>query len=139
MLDANLLATLANREPAGNVVQSRLAAWLAAGEELHAPILVRNEVASAVRKAVWSGRLAAGLAPRALYIAGLVPLTLHPPDDLGRALEIAALLGRRMVNDAVYLALAERLGGRLMTLDRPLVSNAEMHGLPVALLSPTVA
>jgi predicted nucleic acid-binding protein len=131
VVDANLIAAAANREPAGGRVLDQLARWYEAGEELHAPALLYYEVVSAIRKAVWQGRLEPGLARQAIAIAQAVPLTVHPPDRLARVLEIAETLGRRRTGDAVYIALAETLGGRVVTLDGPLARAGADAGFPV--------
>jgi len=46
----------------------------------------------------------------------------------------ALQLERRSVYDAAYIAVAQRLGTELWTLDGPLARNAASHGLPVQLL-----
>jgi len=53
VIDASLLVALASFEPAGAVVEERLAA----DEDLHAPALVYYEVASGRRKAIVGGRM----------------------------------------------------------------------------------
>lgn len=131
VVDANLIAAAANREPVGIRVIDQVARWYRAGEELHAPALLYYEVVSAIRKAVWQGRLDPGLARQAIAIAEAVPLTVHPPGRLERVLEIAEALGRRRTGDAVYIALAEELGGRVVTLDGSLARAAAAAGLPV--------
>jgi predicted nucleic acid-binding protein len=50
VLDASLLVALASSEPAGALVEERLAAWVADDEDLHAPALVYCEVASGLRR-----------------------------------------------------------------------------------------
>lgn len=86
VVDANLVATAANREPAGEAVIERLARWFEAGEELHAPALLYYEVVSPLPRAVSQGRLDPKLARQARAIAQAVPLTVHPPGDLLRIL-----------------------------------------------------
>jgi predicted nucleic acid-binding protein len=135
VVDANLIAAAANREPAGSRVIDQIASWYEAGEELHAPALLYYEVVSAIRKAVWQGRLEPGLARQAIAIAEAVPLTVHPPSRLTRVLEIAEALGRRRTGDAVYIALAEELGGRVVTLDGSLARAGADAGLPVEALA----
>lgn len=131
VVDANLIAAAANREPAGTAVIDQVARWYEAGEERHAPALPYCEVVSAIRKAVWQSRLDSGLARQAITITEAVPRTVHPPDRLARVLEIAEALGRRRTGDAVYIALAEALGGRVVTLDGSLARAAAAARLPV--------
>ena len=132
-IDAGLLVALASDEPALDAVERELERAVRAGEALHAPMLIRYEVASALRRAIWDGRMAPAQAPAALAVAQAIPVRLQPPRDLVRAVEIAALLGRRRVNDTVYLALAERLRGPLLTLDGNLARRAGPHGFDVRL------
>jgi len=63
-----------------------------------------------------------------------VPVTLHRLGDGPEAVRFALQLERRSVYDAAYIALAQRLGTELWTLDGPLARNAASHGLPVQLL-----
>jgi predicted nucleic acid-binding protein len=135
VLDASLLVALASSEPAGALVEERLAGWIAADEELHAPVLVYYEVASGLRKAIMSGRMRPEQIAPAVAIAEAVPLTIHPRSDLAHVVELAGRLERKSVYDAVYVALAESLGATLVVLDGPLHRNARARGLPVELLS----
>jgi predicted nucleic acid-binding protein len=48
--------------------------------------------------------------------------------DNARAIEIAVDLERHSAYDAAYLALAERLGAEVWTLDGPLFRNASRRG-----------
>lgn len=58
VIDANLLVVLALDRAKAGAVEERLRAWRAAGESLHAPSLLRYEVASALTRAVDAGQLA---------------------------------------------------------------------------------
>ena len=101
---------------------------LASGERLAAPSLIQTEVAAAIaRKArfreirdqdasdaadLWFRSLANGV------------LALSPDEaDIGPALKLALKL-RHPLQDCLYLALAERIGGRLITGDRVFVEKA---------------
>jgi predicted nucleic acid-binding protein len=136
VLDASLLVALASSEPAGAIVEERLAAWIADDEALHAPALVYYEVASGLRKAIVSGRMRPQQLRSAVALAEAVPLTLHPRSDLAQVVAVAGQLERTSVYDAVYVALAESLGGTVVVLDGPLYRNARARGLPVQLLVP---
>jgi predicted nucleic acid-binding protein len=58
-------------------------------------------------------------------------LTLHPLEDGLRVVTLARRLGRQSAYDAAYIALAERLGAELWTLDGKLAANAGAVGFPV--------
>jgi len=136
VLDASLLVALASGEPAGALCEQRLDEWLSDGEALHAPALVYYEVASGLRKAVLRGALSAADLGRAVALAESVPLTLHARSDLVRVVELAAILERKSVYDAIYLALAEELDAAVASLDGPLFRNASARGLSVILIGP---
>jgi len=87
--------------------------------ELHTPALCDVEVASALRRALLGGRLEEGRARLALRDLADLPLTRHGHQLLlARALELRHNFS---AYDAIYVALAERLGASLVTADRPLV------------------
>ncbi len=135
VLDANLLVALVTRDPRRPVVAAQFEAWDEAEEPLHAPALIRYEVANAL-----TGLLAAQLIVDADLdeawgaVAGL-PITLHQLADGPHVIRLATRLGRRSAYDAAYIALAIALGAELWTLDGPLARNAGGAGLPVRLLS----
>ena len=136
VLDANLVVVLANQgDPRRDAVLARITAWDREQTELHAPHLISYEFASALTRlaalADWSlERLAAaGEVLRALDI------TLHPMENGLRVVTLARRLGRQSGYDAAYIALAERLGAELWTLDGKLATNAATVGFPVRLVS----
>jgi hypothetical protein len=55
--------------------------WKAEGEEPHAPVLLRDEVASALALAVSAGQLASEDVVDASQRIGSVPIVLHQPKD----------------------------------------------------------
>jgi predicted nucleic acid-binding protein len=63
-------------------------------------------------------------------------LVLHEPIDGERIVAIAVGLGRHSAYDAAYLALGERLGAEVWTLDGPLFDNAGSRGHRVRLIEP---
>ncbi|MBI3649797.1 MAG: type II toxin-antitoxin system VapC family toxin [Acidobacteria bacterium] len=77
----------------------------------------------------------------------IIPIHFHEPvanevrywspslTDAKRVVEIARKLGRQNAYDASYLALAEKLGCELWTLDGPLYRNAIGQGFAVHLIS----
>jgi predicted nucleic acid-binding protein len=134
VLDANVLIVLALDRRRAVAVEELLRAWKAEGEELHAPALLRYEVANALAQAVSAGQLASETVADASQRIGSVPIVLHQLGDTPRVVTMAQRLERRSAYDAAYLVLAEELGTQLWTLDGPLARNATSRGLPVQLI-----
>lgn len=85
------------------------------GDLLHVPALCDIEVASALRRLMHAGQLESQRAGHALRDLTGLPLTRHTHLPLlGRILE---LRDNFSAYDATYVALAERLGARLLTTD----------------------
>lgn len=92
--------------------------WSDAGEELHAPAMlaveVRNALLTGVRRQRWDG----AAADAASRLAVALPIVTH---DIARDLDAAWELARRHDNypiyDMLYVALAQRIGEPLVTLD----------------------
>lgn len=102
----------------------QLDSWDAESAELHAPLLSQYEVASALTRRRVAGDLSPEDAAEALAIIDGLGVAFDPAPDNARAVEIAVELKRHSAYDAAYLALAERLGAELWTLDGPLARNA---------------
>jgi len=134
VIDANVLVVLALDRRRATAVERRLRRWRGEGEELHAPMLLGYEVASALTNAVSVGQLDPGDAGQAWQRIASVPLLLHQLDDGAAVVAMAQRLERRSAYDAAYLVLAEQLGAELWTLDGPLARNAGSRGLPVRLI-----
>lgn len=135
VVDANLLVVLVTRDPRRPQVAARFEAWSHEGESLHAPELMPYEVANAVAGLLATGtRIDLEDLEEVWRAIRRVPVTLHRLGDGPEAVRFALQLERRSVYDAAYIALAQRLGTELWTLDGPLARNAASHGLPVALL-----
>jgi predicted nucleic acid-binding protein len=134
VLDANALVVLALDRQRAVAVEELLLVWTAEGEELHAPVLLRYEIASALAQAVSAGQLALEAVADASQHIGSVPIVLHQLSDTPTVVAMAQRLERRSAYDAAYVVLAEELGTRLWTLDGRLARNAAARGLPVQLI-----
>ena len=97
---------------------------LDSGEEFHAPRLMAAEVANVLRKKTQEGEITAANAAELAESMDRVPI--HWANDeqyLTEALRLALELNHAAY-DCMYLALAERLGTRLVTADMRFVSRA---------------
>jgi predicted nucleic acid-binding protein len=134
VVDACALIALAVDEPARGLVEARIRDWTMSGQELAAPTLAHYEINSGLVKAVAAGFLVADI-PAAIASVASLPISYHEAVPDSRVVEIAISLGRRSAYDAAYIALAERLGAELWTLDGPLYRNAASFGYPVRLFA----
>jgi predicted nucleic acid-binding protein len=134
VLDANALIVLTLDRQRAAVVEELLRVWKAEGEELHAPVLLRFEIASALAQAVSAGQLASEAVADASQRIGSVPIALHQLNDTPAVVAMAQRLERRSAYDAAYVVLAEELDTQLWTLDGRLARNAAARGLPVQLI-----
>lgn len=91
---------------------------------MHAPLLTKYEVASALTRSRVRDSLSVEDAAEALAIIDGLGVTFDLAPDNARAIEIAVELERHSAYDAAYLALAERLDAEVWTLDGPLARNA---------------
>lgn len=98
--------------------------WDAEGVELHAPLLSQYEIASTLTKRRVRDGLSAEDAAEALAIIDDLGVVFDLEPDNARAVEIAVELERHSAYDAAYLALGERLGAEVWTLDGPLARGA---------------
>ncbi len=97
-------------------------------EQLHAPHLVDAEVASGVRRLTAAGRVRPRSARRVLHTWTRVGVTRYPM--YGLLARVWELRDNVSAYDALYVALAERLGCPLVTTDRRL---SQAPGLRCAL------
>jgi predicted nucleic acid-binding protein len=134
VVDANLPVVLTTRDPRAPRVEQRLRDWLSAGESLHAPALLRYEVANALTRLVVAGRLAVDDLASVWGLFEAIPITFHSLDEGSEVIRTALQLGRQSAYDAAYLVLARRLGADLWTLDGPLARNAAGLGFRVRLI-----
>jgi predicted nucleic acid-binding protein len=107
---------------------------LGSGIQLIAPSILRLEAANPILRAVRRGEMGPDQARRFLEVLlpQSVQLTQVLADDL-RAFEIAHAHGGSVL-DAVYVALAHRVGARLVTNDRQMHRTAVASGVRVRLL-----
>lgn len=101
-------------EEEGSDAARRLAA---SGEDLHAPRLMASEVANALWRKARLGEIDHGRARALTAAIPEMPVLWSADETLSvDALRFALTLDRA-VYDCVYLALARRIGGRLVTAD----------------------
>ena len=93
------------------------------GHQLHAPSFLDIELANVLWKKVRQGLLSRAEADVFLSQLPGLPLTRHADTPLvAAAFDLADRVGRT-VYDCLYLALASRLGARLVTADERLVNS----------------
>ena len=128
VVDASIVAAaLGDDGDDGERVRAALA-----GERLFAPELIDLEVASVWRRAARAGRLGERRARQALADLADLPLARAPHQPLMS--RIWELRDNLTPYDAAYVALAEALGGPLLTADRHL-SRATGTRCEISLLS----
>lgn len=135
VIDANLLVVLALDRSRAPAVEERLRAWRDAADTLHAPSLLRYEIASALTRAVGAGQLAESDIAGAWRAATAAPVTLHELEAGRSVVDVARRLHRKSAYDAAYIMLAQELDAELWTLDGPLARNAQSLGFPVRLIN----
>jgi predicted nucleic acid-binding protein len=102
------------------------------GEELVAPPLMWAEARSALHQAVWRGEVAAAEGLELLAALHRLPIRSRSPARLGEtAWRLADELGWAKTYDAEYLALAQLLSSRTVTVDFRLRRGADRLGLVV--------
>lgn len=124
----NSVIIYALTETAGNELLRRR---LSAPRQMHAPALIDFEFLSAVRGMSLGGKLAEDVADQALRDFVDLPITRHPGvETFERSWE---LRHNYSAYDAAYVALAEKLGGKLLTCDRKLEGNhsAQVEVVPM--------
>ena len=103
-------------------------------EELVAPPLLWPESRSALHEALWRREISRTQAERSLEALETAPIRPRTHRALGRtAWGLATDLGWAKTYDAEYLALAQLIGCRLVTLDRRLRRGADRLGFVVLL------
>lgn len=138
VVDACLAVALIAPDPKQTAVAARFRAWLAAGEDLHAPAVFPYEIANVLARLVWDGSFDLTDVPQAWSDLQTLGIVVHPFELLADGPRVAAIantLGRRHATDCAYISLAMRLGADAWTIDEPLAQAARAHGFPVRLVS----
>ncbi len=128
VLDASVVIELLRGSVTGRGVAERLAADYPA---LHVPHLLDVEVAQGLRRLVRIGELAPTRAAEAIEDLTDLTAVRHAHEDL--LPRVWAMRDNLTAYDAVYVALAEALDAKLLTLDRRL-AKAPGHRAQVELL-----
>lgn len=105
-------------------------------EELHAPRLLVSEVANAVWRKVRLDQVDRGAAGQLLATVSDMPIRWHADETICADAIRLAIAHDRPVYDLMYLALAQRLGVRVVTADQRLVNalaGTDLGGLVMAL------
>jgi predicted nucleic acid-binding protein len=134
VLDSNVLVAMVTADHRAESIGRHLKTLDESGEALHAPSLLRYEVANALTRKVVAGQIDLDDAARGWGRIAAMPIVLHDLDDGLGTIEIALRLRRESAYDAAYVALAQDLSAELLTLDGPLARNAAGAALPVRLL-----
>lgn len=134
VLDANVAVSLAIDPERAAVIAEHMRAWKEAGDSLHAPSLLRYEVASALTRSIVAGKLTPADAEVAWDRIVRMPIVLHELRDGPAVVAVARTLRRESAYDASYVVLAQQLEAEVWTLDGPLARNAAGSGLPVRLI-----
>ena len=91
------------------------------GERVVAPRLLKEEVANALITGIRRGRWDGAAADDSYQLLRALPVDLVDQDaDLDRAFELSRRYDEHPIYDLVYVAVAERLGQRLITADATL-------------------
>jgi predicted nucleic acid-binding protein len=132
VLDASALVELILATPTGQLVAARIAD---PAEGLHTPHVADLEVVQALRRYAREGELDTAAAAAALDDFRSLDLQRHAHEPLlERVWELRENL---TAYDAVYVALAEILGGTLLTCDGPLSRAPGMDGRVELLQAPS--
>jgi predicted nucleic acid-binding protein len=104
-----------------SAAMAALATLVASGPELVAPRLLLEEVSNALLTGVRRGRWNGTAADAASALLRDLPVRLmDEPRDVWRAWDLARRYDNHPIYDLLYVALAERLGTRLLSADAAL-------------------
>ncbi len=129
VLDASVLAALHIEDPASD--PSAAAVARIARDELHAPDFVLLEVANVLWKRVRREQIDAEQALTMIASSPVRSLVLHRTDELVPQALALALAHGFTAYDAIYVALATRVGGTVVTNDGGMRQRGIEAGLPV--------
>lgn len=125
VIDASVLAAAFFNENHSDQARS----WLAEGRPLAAPELLRIEIASVAAKKVWLGEIRPDVGEMAIIKTDEMVSRFAASGHLALAAFRLARAHRFSAYDAVYLALAQTLDVRVVTLDVKLARRAGEVGL----------
>ena len=130
-VDANIIVALVTTEAQSKKVLALWAEWMSKDYRIVAPVLLRYEVTSAIRRKVYRGILKPEDARRILgeFLSLDVEL-IDSPNLTWRAFDLASLFNRPTTYDTHYLALAEMMDCEFWTADERLY-NAVKDGFPL--------
>jgi predicted nucleic acid-binding protein len=101
-------------------------------EELVAPPLLWSESRSAIHEAMWRREISRAQAEQTIEALEAAPIGRRSPRDLGsRAWALADDMGWAKTHDAEYLALAQLIGCRMVTMDGRLRRGADRLGFVI--------
>ena len=129
-VDASVVVALVTPEAQSDKALAVWSEWMQGNIEVVAPVLLRCEVTSALRRKVVRDVMSLQDARRALEEAVSLDVEILDPPGLPlRAFDLAARLNRPAAYDAQYLALAEMKKGEFWTADEKLY-NAVRNDFP---------
>ena len=120
VVDSSILIAYAiEDEPLHNLGRAKLVEWTQAGKKLAAPMLLRSELTSVVRRYVYLNALSSDQGRVALESLFKWSIVYHEDDQLMlEAYDIANEFNMPRAYDAQYLALTRRLSCELWTADK---------------------
>lgn len=125
VIDASLLIDVLVGLPAGRPWRG----WVAEADRLAAPDCLGVEFGRYLRRHVLGGSLAPDVAGDALHVMRALQIELYP--TLPLLTEALALRDTMTFDDALYVALAQRLEEPLATTDRRLARAAATLSVPI--------
>ncbi len=118
IVDASVVVELVAPDAEDGPVQALFGQWAQEGEELHAPALLPLEVMNALITGIRRGRWDGQAADAAAGFVAALPVSLHDDTrDRHLAWELARRYDNHPIYDMLYVALAQRLGEPLITVD----------------------
>lgn len=127
-IDASIVSRMLGSTPSRNVID-QFDRWQGSGNVVVAPLLLRYEVANALRQMRKQGQISWPAVEAALQALIELPINVHSsPHSHATAMRYAERFNLPATYDAHYLALAEELDGEFWTADRRL-ARAVQHEL----------